>query len=109
MRNDIYLNCEIEGQKKVNEYDKITCLIPNYISDGLYSISYSSDSLDNSKCPSFLINEFNSLNFKGNLQKLRIYHLSDYVNIESLLTNITFENPSKIPGLFNLIISKTRI
>jgi hypothetical protein len=105
VRNDINLNCKIEGQKKVNEYDKITCLIPNYISDGLYSISYSSDSLDNSKCPSFLINEFNSLNFKGNLQKLRIYHISDYVNIESLLTNITFENPSKIPGLFNLTFS----
>ena len=107
--DDIALQCRIEGQKSVGSTDKIICQIPNYVSEGYYSVFYSSDLIGSYECPSSFINEFNSMNFGGQVKKLYIYSGGYNENIESTLMNISFENPSGIPGLFNLTFSLNNI
>ena len=106
--DDISLQCKIEGQKSVGSTDKIICKIPDYISQGYYSILYSFSLLEGYECPVNSINEFNSLNFNGQIKKLQIF-TGNFENIKSTLTNISFENPSSIPGLFNLTFSLNNI
>jgi hypothetical protein len=69
---------------------------------------YSFSLLEGYECPINSINEFNSLNFNGQIKKLQIF-TGNYENIKSTLTNISFENPSSIPGLFNLTFSLNNI
>ena len=106
--NDISLQCKIEGQKSVGSTDKIICKIPDYISEGYYSILYSSDLIESYECPVNSINEFNSLNFNGQIKKLQIFK-GNYGTIGASLLNITFENPLETPGLFKLTFSLNNI
>ena len=108
--DDIPLDCKIEGNTNINSNDKITCMIPFDVPEGKYSIFYSGDLLENNnKCPNNIINNFNSLNFKGDVKKLNILSLDNIRDIEAILINISFENPSKISGLFNLTFSLDNI
>ena len=102
LSNDISLACKIEGKKSIGLSDKITCIIPDYISEGYYSIFYSPDLVESEKCPNNIINSFNSLDFLGDITKLKIYKENDNQNIEAKLTNITFDNPSKLNLTFSL-------
>ena len=103
--DNIPLQCKIEGQKSVGSGDKIICKIPDYISEGYYSILYSSDSLESQECPVNVINEFNSLNFNGQLKKLHIFQGGNNAIIPLWLRNISFPNQTEFPGLFNLTLS----
>ena len=107
--DDIPLQCRIEGQKSVGSTDKIICQIPYYISEGYYNVFYSSNLTGSYECPANVINKFNSNNFEGQVKKLYIYRGGNNENIESTLMNISFENPSGIPGLFNLTFSLNNI
>ena len=102
--DDIPLDCKIEGQKKVGTNDTITCEIPYSVKQGYYSIFYSPDFVESFDCPANIINKFNSLNFNDTIKKLQIFD-GNYQNMETSLINITFENSSKTPGLFNLTFS----
>ena len=101
----IILNCKIEGDIGVNSNDKIICRIPNSVPKGIYTVYYSSELLDSYECPINLINDFNSLNFQGNIKKL--YILDDDVNTGNAATliDINFNEPSFVPGQFNLTFS----
>ena len=101
---EISLECYIIGGKEVGSYENIICYIPN-ISPGYYSIYYSVDSSNNSKCPINAINNFNSLNFGGNIKKLKIYQESNSRNIEAKLLNITLDNSSNTIGPFILMFT----
>jgi hypothetical protein len=103
--DNIHLQCKIEGQKSVGSGDKIICKIPDYISEGYYSILYSSDSLESQECPVNVINEFNSLNFNGQLKKLHIFQGGNNAIIPLWVRNISFPNQKEFPGLFNLTLS----
>jgi hypothetical protein len=61
--------------------------------------------LNSNQCPVNLINQFNSLDFRGDVNKLHIVNGDNIKNIEAMLINITFEEPSYIPGQFTLIFS----
>ena len=98
----VLLKCKIEGKKSISLSDRITCIIPDDISEGDYSIVYYDDSVKHYQCPSNIIKPFSSLNFKGDITKLKIYKRNNNDNIESKLTNITFINPSKINLTFFL-------
>ena len=100
--DNIPLQCKIEGKKGISLSDKITCIIPDDISEGDYSILYSDDLAKHYQCPSNIIKPFNSLNFNDHNNKLKIYKRNDNGNIESKLTNITFINHSKINLTFSL-------
>ena len=99
------LQCKIEGQKNVGSSDKITCIIPTHTPTGEYSIFYDAELVESSKCPINIINDFNSLNFNGEVTKLKISHGFSNGFIEATLSNITFGNSSEILGLFNLTFS----
>ena len=88
---DIPLDCKIEGQKTIGSTDRIICKIPNSISEGQYSILYSSNFLESYECPINIINDFNSLNFNGQVKKLNIFK-GNIGNIESILKNISIVN-----------------
>ena len=104
--DDILIECLIEEQQNIGSTDKLICIIPYNIYEGYYSIYYKYNLTSNYNCPTIIINSFNSLNFDGKINKLRIVHNSDnYKNLKLKLINITFENPSHIPGLFNLTFS----
>ncbi len=107
--DDIVLSCKIEGEKNINSNDKIICNIPNDVPEGYYSVFYSDKLLNSNQCPVNLINQFNSLDFKGDVNKLHIVNGDNIKNIEAMLINITFEEPSYIPGQFNLIFSVNNI
>ena len=100
--NDIPLQCEIEGQKSVGLYDKISCIIPSSIDNGYYSIFYSSSLSGSDQCPANFINQFNSLNFNGNIKKLSISRRNYINNIKATLIDINFDNSSSNPIIFNL-------
>ena len=106
-RDDILLKCQIEPKINVGSNGKIICTIPSEISDGSYSIYYSSDLNQNNKCPTIIINSFNSLDFLGKITKIKVFKDNNFKNIIPTLTNITFENSSQTPGLFNLTFSLT--
>ena len=100
-RDDKLIECLIEDTTK-----KLICNIPFDMPEGYYSIYYKSNLTTNYNCPTIIINPFNSLDFNDKFNKLRIVHNSDnYKNSKLKLINVTFENPSQIPGLFNLTFS----
>ena len=103
--DNIVLSCKIEGEKNINSNDKIICNIPNDVPEGYYSVFYSDKLLNSNQCPVNLINQFNSLDFRGDVNKLHIVNGDNIKNIEAMLINITFEEPSYIPGQFTLIFS----
>ena len=103
--DNIPLQYKIEGQKSDGSSDKIICKIPDYISEGYYSILYSSDLLESQECPVNVINEFNSLNFNGQLKKLHIFQGGNNAIIPLWVRNISFPNQTEFPGLFNLTLS----
>lgn len=105
---DIPLQCEIEGQKSVGLYDKITCKIPFSTDNGYYTILYLSSLSSLSKsnqCPSIYINSFNSLNFNGKIKKLSISSSHDINKIVCTLIDITFGNSASNPAIFDLTFS----
>ena len=105
-RDDIIMKCQLEANINVDSSAKLICTIPSDTSDGSYSIYYSSDLSTNDKCPTLIINSFNSLDFSGEINKLKVFkNDNNFKNIKSTLTNVTFENPSEILGLFNLTFS----
>ena len=97
----IILNCKIGGDIDVNSNDKIICEIPSSIPEGIYSVFYSKQLLESNQCPINLISEFNSINFQGDIQ--RLYILDSFINDkEATLIDINFNEPSFVPGQFNL-------
>ena len=100
--DNIVLSCKIEGNTFINSNDNIICNIPNNVPEGYYSVFYSDELLNSNRCPVNIINQFNSLYFGGDLNKLHIVNGDNIKNIEAMLINITFEEPSYIPGQFNL-------
>ena len=108
-RDDISMQCNLEIQNN-GLSGKIICNIPNEdILDGYYSVYYSSDLKETNECPTVKINAFNSLDFSGKITKLKVFGGNNNKNNEANFTNITFENPSYIPGLFNLTFSLNNI
>ena len=99
--NNIALSCKIEGGISVNSQEKIICIIPSSLSSGVYTILYSNDLLDNYKCPVNVINNFNSINFGGELKKLRVFQ-SNSINIKAYLENITVSDSLNSLNSFNL-------
>lgn len=88
VQDNIYLSCKIEGGVSVNSQEKITCIIPYDLSLGVYTIFYSNSDLNNYQCPVNVINNFNSLNFPGEVQKLRVFKTNSQ-NIEADLINVS--------------------
>ena len=106
--DNIILNCKIEGDKNVDSNDKIICEIPSSITKGIYSVFYSKELLESYQCPINLISEFNSLNFQGDIQ--RLYILDNVINDKEVtLIDINFNEPSFVPGQFNLTFSYDNI
>ena len=106
--DNIILNCKIEGDKNVDSNDKIICEIPSSITKGTYSVFYSKELLESYQCPINLISEFNSLNFQGDIQ--RLYILDNVINDKEVtLIDINFNEPSFVPGQFNLTFSYDNI
>ena len=102
---DIELDCEIQGEVNINSYDTIYCLIPASVSEGYYTIYYIFNSSSDKACPINLIDNFNSLNFKGTIKKLYIYKFSQYNEIEAKLVNISLNNSLNIENAFTLTFS----
>ena len=100
--DNIVLSCKIEGNTFINSNDNIICNIPNNVPEGYYSVFYSDELLNSNRCPVNIINQFNSLYFGGDLNKLHIVNGDNIKNIEAMLINISFVEPSYIPGQFNL-------
>ena len=100
----IILNCKIEGDIGVNSNDKIICSIPNSVPKGIYTVYHSSELLNSYECPINLINDFNSLNFQGDIK--RLYIIDEVKNDKvATLIDINFNEPSFVPGQFNLTFS----
>ena len=97
--SDIPLDCKIEGNKPVDSVDKIICIIPDSTPQGIYTVKYILNWQEIKILTPNLIDSFNSLDFPGEIKKLSVINI---VNIYSKLENISFENPSKFSGLFNL-------
>ena len=98
--DDISLICKIEGKKDINFNDKITCIIPDYIDEGYYSIFYSEDLMESVKCPSNIIKRFNSLDFTDDITKLKIYK-SSKINLTFSLNNIQNINSLSFNSILN--------
>ena len=106
--DEIILNCKIGGDIDVNSNDKIICEIPSSIPEGIYSVFYSKGFLESNQCPINLISEFNSINFQGDIQ--RLYILGGSIkDKEAALIDINFNEPSFVPGQFNLTFSYDNI
>ena len=109
-RDDILMQCTFERKISTNSNYKLICTIPHNISEGYYTIYYSSDLSENNQCPSIIMDSFNSIDFTGNIDRVKIFQGNNsYKDIEPKLINVTFENPSQIQGLFNLSFSLNSI